>query len=780
VRRPLLVVAALFGCGSLLGARGGGAAEAFAILGFACCLLLAGVLARRGGAAGAALAAAAFGLGAAAATIESLQFERTELRRLLRSDHGGEGRADDAVTARLTGVIVGDPAPVDGHRLVVLDAERVEIGTAARPAAGLVRVEVGGETPWPNLGDGERLALWARLRSASGDGARDGTVAYGYCKSARLAEPLGRAAVGPLRRAVAAVRSRARRTILQNLPAGPERGLVLAMVLGDRSEIDEETADAFRASGTYHVLALSGAQVALVAGLIVAGLRRALVPPWGQALVAAPALAFYALLVGAEVPVVRAAVMACALLVGRALELDSDAANLLGAAGLALLVQRPSCGTDVGFQLSFGATLGILMLTGPIARGMPRLPLRADLALTASLAAQVALTPVLASSFHRVAPAALLLNLAAVPLSSAVLFSGAALVVIGPLGGLPAWAVGSVAWWAARVLRRSGDLGPLGAYLDLRVPGPSFGVLALHALGLVLLARGRRAAGLGTIALALAAVVVGPLRPAADDRLHLFVLDVGQGDSLLLRSPGGRALLIDAGGSRDRRFDPGERRVAPFLWAAGLRRLDGLLLTHAHPDHAGGVPYVLRAFPTEELWEGPAPLRDPVWQRIEAAFPRGPTRRTLVRGMRLDWEGARLAVVGPVPPRRAPLRIRNEDSVVLDVAYGEVHLLLTGDVTGEAERALAVGPAPVLKVPHHGSATSSGEGLLVATRPQVAIVSVGAHNPFGHPHPNVLARYRRSGALLLRTDRDGTVDVATDGRRIWVRAAGEGQERRVR
>jgi competence protein ComEC len=124
--------------------------------------------------------------------------------------------------------------------------------------------------------------------------------------------------------------------------------------------------------------------------------------------------------------------------------------------------------------------------------------------------------------------------------------------------------------------------------------------------------------------------------------------------------------------------------------------------------------------------------------------------------------------------------VRNEDSVVLAVTFGETRLLLTGDVAGDAERALEAERSEVVKVPHHGSRSSSGDELVTRTRPRLAVVSAGAHNPFGHPHPDVLERYRRAGALLLRTDRDGTVEVATDGRRVWVRTATEGEERRIR
>lgn len=780
VRRPLLAAAVLFGVGSCLADGEGGPGEAGLLLGLAGLLLALALAAGRQRAALAALASAAVGLGAAAATLESLRFERTGLRRLLApAAAGGLADEDGAVTLRVTGTVRGDAFEQDGRLAMTIAADSIERAGRSEPVRGRVRVEIGGETPRPSLPDGERVALWARLRRAGPGGLRDGIAAYGFCKSALLVQPLGPGASGPIRRAATGARGWARRAIAGAMLPGPERGLVLAMVLGDRSEVDQATAEAFRASGTYHVLALSGAQVALVAGLIVAALRWLVAPPWLQAAFTTAAIGFYALLVGADVPVVRAALMTGAVLLGRALEVDADAANLLGLAALLLLLDRPACVSDVGFQLSFGASLGILALVGPLTCGVPRLPLRIELAVAASLAAQSALAPILASSFHRLAPAAVVLNLAAVPLSSAVLLAGLAVVAASAVGALVR-PLAAMAWMAARALRLSGDLGPLAPWLDVRVPGPSLGILALHACGLALLGRGRRRAGLALLLASHVVLVLGPLRPQADGRLHLSVIDVGQGDSLLLRSATGRALLVDAGGSRDARFDPGERRVAPCLWGHGVRAVDALLVTHAHPDHVGGAPFLLRAFRFGELWQGPAPLRDPTWKRVEAGLPRGPVRRTLAAGMGLDWDGVRLEVLGPARPSRPPLRIRNEDSVVLDVGFGEVHLLLTGDVTGDSERSLEVGRSPVLKVPHHGSRSSSSERFIAAVAPRVALVSAGAHNPFGHPHREVVERYRKAGALVLRTDLDGTLEVATDGQRIWVRASREGEERRVR
>ncbi|HSD30231.1 MAG TPA: DNA internalization-related competence protein ComEC/Rec2 [Vicinamibacteria bacterium] len=774
MRRPLLGLAAAFAAGCLLADGEAGPAEALALIALAAVLLGLALAAGAAKAAALALAGASLSLGTAAAGVESLQLEASGLRRLA-SEAEREGRP-----VRLVGTVRGDAVERAGRVAFAIDVEGIEAGGRFVRGAGRARVDLGGRAEARHLVDGDGVAAWVSVRALPGrEAARAGLSAFGQCKSARLIERRGANDAGRVRRAAARLREAARGVFARSMPPGTERGLVRAMVLGDRSEIDEPTADAFRASGTYHVLALSGAQVALVATLIVAGLRWLRAGPWVLATTTALAIGFYSLLVGGDVPVVRAALMASAVLAGHALEVDADPSNLLGLAALALLAHRPAAAADVGFQLSFGATLGILALVGPLTRGVPRLPLRVDLAVSASVAAQCALAPILAFWFHRLAPAAVLLNIAAVPLSAAVLLAGLGVLVAAPLGPGPAQLAGSVAWIAARALRMSGDLGPLGEWLDVRVAGPSLAAIALYVSGLALVYRERRRAGLGLLVACHLALVVGRVSRPADGRLHLAVIDVGQGDGLILVSPSGRSMLIDSGGSREGRFDPGERSVAPELWRRGVHRVDALVVTHAHSDHVGGARFLLRAFRVDEIWEGPAPVRDS--GRLRSGLDEGrATRVTVAEGMEREWDGVRIVVLGPRRPRRPPLAVRNEDSVVLDVGLGEVHLLLTGDVLGEAAETLPASPAFVLKVPHHGSRASSPPVFLSRVKPRLAVVSVGGRNPFGHPHPEVVERYRRSGSLLLRTDRDGTVEIATDGRGVWVRAAEEGEERRIR
>jgi competence protein ComEC len=328
---------------------------------------------------------------------------------------------------------------------------------------------------------------------------------------------------------------------------------------------------------------------------------------------------------------------------------------------------------------------------------------------------------------------------------------------------------GDLAWIAAHALLRSADPVRLVPALDARLPDPPLWGVVLFVCGVSALAAARwMKAAAGATAVGFLALVFGHRPPAADGNLHLAALDVGQGDCLVVRTPRGRTWLVDAGGSYDGGFDVGEAVVAPYLWSLGVRRIEGIVVTHAHPDHAGGVPFLLRAFEVGEVWEGVRPRRDAGYDRLEAALREaGVARRSVGRGVRTSWDGIGVEVLGPAGGR-PPWRTRNDDSVVLALRTGGVRLLLTGDVESAGEAALSAGPAAVLKVPHHGSRSSSTPGFLREVAPGVAVVSVGRRSRFGHPHPEVMERYGRRGTRLFRTDRDGTVTVSTDGTGLTV------------
>jgi len=259
--------------------------------------------------------------------------------------------------------------------------------------------------------------------------------------------------------------------------------------------------------------------------------------------------------------------------------------------------------------------------------------------------------------------------------------------------------------------------------------------------------RGRSPLLLGIVLLALAVgVAAWPLVRPSDGRLRLTVLDVGQGDAIVIETPDGRTILVDAGSGGPMRLDAGERVVAPFLWNLGVLRLAGAAVTHDDADHAGGMPAVRRLFRIDEQWTG-------------ASFPSEPRRFGR-------------ALVTALPPLDAPGGRRNDAALVLRIEMGLVSFLLASDIGAAREHELVASGtrlgSTVLKVAHHGSRSSTTLEFLRAVRPTVAAISVGARNPYGHPDPVVLARLAEAGAPIARTDRDGAVIFETDGGTLTV------------
>jgi competence protein ComEC len=266
----------------------------------------------------------------------------------------------------------------------------------------------------------------------------------------------------------------------------------------------------------------------------------------------------------------------------------------------------------------------------------------------------------------------------------------------------------------------------------------------------------------------------------ADGWLHVTGIDVGQGDATLIRLPDASTLLVDTGGlGGQSSFDIGARVVAPAIWARGVGRLDGLLLTHGDPDHIGGAPTIVDVFRPSMIWEGiVVPSHAPMAALRVQARERGLTWQTLVEGA--DWQhaGVRLHVWSPAPPDWERRKVRNDDSVVLELRYGDVSIVLPGDIGRDIERDLAPRIPPsalrVLKLPHHGSATSSSAAFLDALRPAVALVSCGRDNRFGHPAREVMARLAERHIPVIRTDAGGEIDLETDGRTLTVRPQAQG------
>jgi competence protein ComEC len=558
----------------------------------------------------------------------------------------------------------------------------------------------------------------------------------------------------------------------------PAAALMQAITLGVRDDLGP-LREAFSGSGLAHVLALSGLHVGLLAGsltLLVGGVGR-----WRSPLVVA-GLLLYVALVGDAPSVVRATTMISVALLSRAFGVGGahPSNHLMLALALSLLA-KPLWWGDLGFVLSYLSVMGILLAAAPLAAllrsaaaalrralfsgAMARLPRprhwsrRAGDALFGSLAisigAQWATASVVASTFGAFPLIAPLANLMAVPLASALVPLGMLSALLGAvdlrlaalinlLTGLLAEALLSLAAAAARFPALPwGEVSALG-----------HAAFAAASLAVLARLRGRlkSAPALWLLALALLLTLMVPPRWAPPD---LLALDVGQGDSFVVRVNRHAAVLIDGGGTPFSDFDVGARVVVPALRALGVVTLPLVVATHADVDHIEGLVAVLQSFPVGVLMIGhPEPERPVFAALMAAAAARGVPVIEARRGQRFMLSDLTLEVVHPTA---IPSGSTNDDSVGLLLRWqGDAVAVLLGDVTAAVESALPLPPTPLLVAPHHGSATSTSPALLRAVQPQVVWISVG-ENRYGHPAPGVLQRLAAAGAEVAMTRSTGAL-----------------------
>jgi competence protein ComEC len=584
----------------------------------------------------------------------------------------------------------------------------------------------------------------------------------------------------------------------------PQAALAQGITLGDRGTIPTTIEDDFVRSGTAHVLAISGVNLTIIAGILVALTiwllgRRYYIYIWVTLAMAW----LYALLTGLEPPVLRAAVMLSVFLLADLFGRQRNGlVALLVAAAVMAGISPPVLG-DASFQMSFAAMVGLVLVAPPLQAAGRRLvgaydgqgPLRSAAAfltdsLAVSLAAVVAVWPLIAHYFGLVSWVGPIATLLALPALTAIIIGGMLAGGLGllflPLGQVIGWLV----WLPLSylLLVAKGFAALPGASLPT---GPSpIGLLVAYyvLLGLALLATSHRQA-LARAGRAAAVFISGMPRkwvvPALavvallvwagalampDDNVHVTFLDVGQGDAILI-SRGSRQILID-GGPSPQAVTLGLGREMPF-WD---RTIDVVVTTHPEADHLTGLVEVARRYRVEQVIEGQADNESALWQAWDRTLAeRGIPRTTAAIGQRISLgDGVTIEVLNPSGAADWQTSL-NDRSIVLKVTVGKVSFLLTGDVEEAAETDMITRRADlastVLKVAHHGSDTSTSEAFLALVRPQVAVVSVGKDNAYAQPSPSVTARLESllGPANLYRTDRNGTIEFITDGQRLWVK-----------
>ncbi|HEU5210787.1 MAG TPA: ComEC/Rec2 family competence protein [Longimicrobiales bacterium] len=585
---------------------------------------------------------------------------------------------------------------------------------------------------------------------------------------------------------------------------GGDAPLVEALLLARTETLPRDVRQRFADSGMVHLLAISGSHVVLILGVLLVLGQAVRLPPRAARVAALVGVVAYVIFLGSPPPAARAAVQLLLFSAGRSLQRPTDARGVLAASGLFLVAWQPGVVLDVGAQLSFAGVAGIVAFAPSIERVLQRTPPWFARPLAAGTAASITTLPIAGLHFGTLAPIGILAGLPGIPATGMAVPASALPLVLSyasnalasffvPAAAVTLHTLDQIALVAAQVPGGHGFTSTSGVYALLLAGGaaiaafrtvePWFAAERAGSLpstardadgGCATAARFRhRAVGLllPGLSAACAAVLVVALRPAAEraisgPTLELHVIDVGQGDAIAIRSPRGRWALIDAG-PRGRSYDAGVTRVLPYLKRRQADALSVLVITHPDADHIGGAAATVRALSVHALLEPVQPdPRGMYLQTLDAARRRG-TRLIAARaGTRIRMDGVEMEVLFPAD-RLAPPERANDNSAVILLRYGTFHALLLGDAPVAVEQWITrqyAGElrAQVLKVGHHGSTTSTGEALLDAVQPSLALIPVGRQNRYGHPAPDVLARLQRNRIAVLRTDERGAILVRAD------------------
>jgi competence protein ComEC len=549
-----------------------------------------------------------------------------------------------------------------------------------------------------------------------------------------------------------------------------DSSVLAGMVLGGYDGIDADIVRSFSTTGIVHILSVSGSHIALLIGVILAVMNYSKITRKAAIIAAVFVIIGYALLCGFSPPVLRSVLMGLAMLLGLSLGKDADRGAILAGVVILMLCYRPLWLLDIGFQLSFLSTAGLIYIT-PIIRPLlvGKLPTFVADSLAVCLAAQLAVIPFLVYYFHQLSPCSLIANVVVVPIIEIILIitlGGLVLsFIVPPLGSILLIAASLVLWpclvitdwiagwgWATIAVPKTPVYMAIVYYLAV------WTILKFYPLQ-DLSVENRKICGILCVL-----VLLGQqgFNLFLTQGFEVYFLDVGQGDSALVITPERKSILVDTGGFKGN-YNTGERIVLPVMRYLGLKKLDLLILSHGHLDHAGGAARLAQLVPIDNVLlprEKPCPEVDALLYNlgpktnVENMFP----------GEKISLGNCIIDIID-APKQIEESSNANENSAITQIRYGKNSILFTGDATGEGElRTINKDiKAQVLKISHHGSPSSSEIEFLQAVEPKTAIISVGSNNTFGHPSKEVLEKLDRLKIATYRTDKLGAIKVTFDG-----------------
>ncbi len=670
----------------------------------------------------------------------------------------------------------------------------------------------------PSLRLGDRIRFQCRLQRPHGFQNLGGfsferhlafqrIYAIGFLTDEKMIIKLGEGGEHPFFLQVEAWRDHIRH-FLQREGSLPSSAIFEALVLGEQGNLSEEVREHFVATGIAHLLAISGAHLGTVAflsfSLFLWVLKRSetillsfSIKKWA-AILTIPILLLYTWIAGGRISMIRATLMAVTFLLSIVLSRERHLLYTLALAAFLILLFSPPSLFDVSFQLSFLAVLSILYMVprllpylkqkdifSPTPSWLHRLWSYVKLSFLVTLVALLGTAPFVALHFNRLSLIGLLTNLIAIPwvgflIMPISLFASFLSFWIYPLAQL---LIIINQYLTVPLLSLIALLASL-PYASVHLTTPTLFEMILFYLLLFLsahLSKGKkvRYAMVGISLLLVLQVAYGNLKETFQQDLRITFLDVGHGDSILVQFPKGKTMLIDGGGLHEDHFDIGKKVIAPFLWKKKIRKINTLVLTHPDPDHFKGLKAIASSFRIDQFWDNGYRTETEPFLEIEKILQkRKIDRLSLYEGFPLSpINGVEISVLNPplhppLPSSQRSSSFLNNQSLVIKMQFKNFVLLLTGDIEREAEERMVQKGyslrAQVLKVPHHGSISSSTPLFLASVKPDYAIVSVGKGNLWHLPHPEVVTRYERLGTKLFRTDRQGAIHLTTNGHEITI------------